>query len=885
MDIHLKFAHDSLDEHNFQVTVIHHIKCNMDGDDDDNSDDDKVDESSRDGPSYIEFNAIQFHNVRVRDVTDDSDSSSSSSLVVNNCVQHTYDGEIIRVLFEKAWKSREHRRIEISYTVDSPLSSIAFHYKPKQQGEKQQKQQQQQQQIPTLGKYAVTDHETERARFWLACVDYPVLRPTMNFYFTIPVEWSAYANGVLKSESVLSDDTSFKLVEWSNTYPCPSYLICFAVGELMIVRDEDVTTMDGKTLPIAYIAPRGTNEQDLKLTFNKTRSIIKYLEDRIQVPFPDFGKYYQVIAPRVSSAMENISLVSWDNMFLQDENYAKEWKVETDIVVLHECSHSYFGDALVIRHFEHAWLKESFAKFFEATWAGHEYGHNERMYELYLQKVSYTHEADHEYVRPIVTNKYDSSWDLFDRHLYPGGSWRLHMLMNLLGEKVFWRGIKNYVQQFYSSGIVETIDLQRALERVSKRNLTKFFEQWIYGCGYPVLNMKYTYDMKKKTVKLLARQTQMNKSRNIHYFDMDLKVKVLTEKGEFDGTLTFANYEAASLTLSVDSEPTMILFDPSTELLFKIEDNFDPGQTILLNVLRNAPDIFNRIFAAHQFIKHHASTSKLLMNDLIESLKTEAHYGVRAQIAHSLSENKSIHAARALCWMLEHEKEPMAHMQVTKSMIEFRDDTIKQSVLNYLKRADQELLPYITHGNALNALASQRLSADEEREAIDLILNHIDSDKQEAYPVVRLLGYGALKHFSQSKVVYDHLVQRLTTEPRQECTGTILRSIGTVASTLESPYKDEAVKLLVDHLRDEDDNVKYGAIRGLVAIGDTGVVDDLKQCMKRFAHQFRPWVQRQIIALSHKKTTTGPRDESLRKEVEKLKETVEKLREQIADTK
>jgi aminopeptidase N len=57
--------------------------------------------------------------------------------------------------------------------------------------------------------------------------------------------------------------------------------------------------------------------------------------------------------------MENISLTTWDGVFVVDANLAREWKDIVDAINIHEMSHSYFGDALVIRHFEHAWLKVS----------------------------------------------------------------------------------------------------------------------------------------------------------------------------------------------------------------------------------------------------------------------------------------------------------------------------------------------------------------------------------------------------------------------------------------------------------------------------------------------------------------------------------------------
>jgi aminopeptidase N len=64
--------------------------------------------------------------------------------------------------------------------------------------------------------------------------------------------------------------------------------------------------------------------------------------------------------------MENISLVTWVDLFIQDEILASERKHVTDLVNVHEMSHTYFGDLLVIRHFEHAWLKESWATYMES---------------------------------------------------------------------------------------------------------------------------------------------------------------------------------------------------------------------------------------------------------------------------------------------------------------------------------------------------------------------------------------------------------------------------------------------------------------------------------------------------------------------------------------
>ena len=154
------------------------------------------------------------------------------------------------------------------------------------------------------------------------------------------------------------------------------------------------------------------------MKYSKTPQIIEWLEKRLDVPFP-FPKYYQVIYPYMpGGAMENISLVTWRMSLILDETFAKEYKIVFDKVNLHECTHSYFGDALVIRHFEHVWLKESWATYMQACWVNDVYGKDEGDLELIQHASRYMSETQ-SYVRPIVTRVYDSSWCMFDLHTYP----------------------------------------------------------------------------------------------------------------------------------------------------------------------------------------------------------------------------------------------------------------------------------------------------------------------------------------------------------------------------------------------------------------------------------------------------------------------------------
>ena len=97
--------------------------------------------------------------------------------------------------------------------------------------------------------YLLSDHETEKARYWLPCIDLPIVRTTATFHLTTYKEELAFANGVLveeKDEVVGGggddggggggggEERGRKTTVWRLDFPCPSYLLCVAAGYVNI---------------------------------------------------------------------------------------------------------------------------------------------------------------------------------------------------------------------------------------------------------------------------------------------------------------------------------------------------------------------------------------------------------------------------------------------------------------------------------------------------------------------------------------------------------------------------------------------------------------------------------------------------------------------------
>src|SRR5690606_32982005 len=181
------------------------------------------------------------------------------------------------------------------------------------------------------------------ARHWLCTVDLPAARPTLRFRITADASLTLLANGKLVGEHTTGEGKgATKTAEWVLEQRCPSYLTCFAVGDFVRWNGGEV---DG--VPIACFAPRELyDEAHLERAFRNTAAMLAWLPQRLGVPYP-YPKYFQFAVPDIGGAMENISLVSWDDRFLLDAALETEERQLLDVINLHEMAHTWFGDLVV----------------------------------------------------------------------------------------------------------------------------------------------------------------------------------------------------------------------------------------------------------------------------------------------------------------------------------------------------------------------------------------------------------------------------------------------------------------------------------------------------------------------------------------------------------
>ncbi|KAI9156060.1 hypothetical protein H9P43_009170 [Blastocladiella emersonii ATCC 22665] len=536
--------------------------------------------------------------------------------------------------------------------------------------------------LPSNGTYAITDHETERARYWLPCVDFPTVRPRLTFRLTAPADFETVANGALVSSTPNAEDASLKTTVWDLDFPCPSYLLFLAVGDFKTIDDRPAVTALGE-VPIKYYAPKNFAIEDVKRGLDSTPAMYSWF---------------------------------WGSFLAMDKTHERDNKFVMDTINIHEMAHSLFT---VVRFFEHAWLKESWATYIESVWVEEHVGatpeemrQRARMYRFDDQEA-YIRETQR-YLRPVVCRQYDHSWNMFDGHLYPGGGARIHMLRGLLGDDVFWPAVGEYVRRF-TGKTVETDDFRKVLEEFSGLNLTRFFDQWFYSKGFPKFKAEYAYDEAKGVAHVTLEQTQADAAKGVPLFAMDVPVEFATADGavhravaSFDGNSAKAVAAAHTGTAAgPGGKPVRVEVDPDGFQLFAFEGEFNPGHDVLLATAAGARDCVNRVRAYRTLLKDadFYTLRKVRPIALAEKMPM-----VRAKIAMALAGLRHAPAVDLLVDLAAQETDDVARKLIF-NRLNFKHPAIAKFA--HATLADPKAdLTYVQRSALITAIAAQRRPED-----------------------------------------------------------------------------------------------------------------------------------------------------------------------------
>ena len=780
-------------------------------------------------PRELILDAVDFEDLTVRDPA-------------GHELSHHYDGQKLAVRWADSIAQNEKRQVEIKYQITKPADGLFFS--------------QPNQAYPNQPWYAATDHETERARHWLPCIDLPNVRTTLDFHLRAEARFTILANGYLVEETIHTDNT--KTAHWRLDQRCPSYLICFAIGDF-VHADNGVFNDGQKDIPLAYFCSPDHSTEDLLRTFGATRSMMAWMTEKLAMPFP-YPKYYQFALPLMGGAMENISLVSWSDRMVQDESLAQEIGWWVDQVNVHEMAHSYFGDAIVCRDFAHAWLKESWATFIPHSWLEETRSVDESDYRYYLDAHRYFKEADNCYQRPIVTRHFRSSWQMYDAHLYPGGACRLHTLCKELGDDLFWTAVRDYLRRF-DGKVVETDHFRQVMEEHSGRSLGQFFDQWFYSPGYPSLKASFNYDSKQKQGTFEIDQKQVDKPNGVPIFQLTTDLSWTIDGRTFYLPVKLER-EKQTFIVDMSAEPQQVRFDPKHKVLHKLA--FNPGDPMLREQLVSASDVIGRIQAARELVK---TGKRSNIQAVVDAYAGEPFWGVRIEFAQALGKANNETAVAGMAQIITLEQHPMAMAAIFHAAGGYRDQRIKDALMARL----QQGLPYNATAAAYESLGKQRHEAP-----LPLLL---EAGEQESYNgVIQSGALRALGSSRQAEAVAPLLGHVNSGSTPNNARPSAVAALADIGQGQEKAQREQIVEKLIDLLRDPWYYVHRAAAAGLQCVGAPEAIPPLEAYARRLSHQDRVEIEETIAALRTKDKLDGS---AIEKQVDDLRLTIRKLEDRV----
>lgn len=411
---------------------------------------------------------------------------------------------------------------------------------------------------------AFGDNWPDRARRWLPVIDRPDAKATVSWNVIAPADRNVVANGELVEQRPFPPDRQNPaiprtLTRWKCSRPIPPYLMVIAAGPLIHV-DLGLTAPGLSEFPpgvrqSVYAVPELSDY--LPGPFKSAGDIVTFFS-KLVAPFP-YEKLAHVQSYTRYGGMENASAIFYaDGVFMRRS-------VSTGLIA-HETAHQWFGDAVTPETWGHLWLSEGFASYFEQLWVEHSKGVEAFRTGMQQLRREIIH-SDVTFSRPVIDTLQTKYLELLNTNSYQKGAWTLHMLRSMLGDSLFFGGVREYYRRYRHSSAASD-DLCEVLERVSQRKLRWFFDQWLRRPGVPDLSPGWRYDDKTKT--LTVEITQAAKTQP---YAFPLAVEVVSSQGRSSFFILQVPAESKAILnvpAVLSARPERVVFDPMGELLASI---------------------------------------------------------------------------------------------------------------------------------------------------------------------------------------------------------------------------------------------------------------------------------------------------------------------------
>lgn len=285
---------------------------------------------------------------------------------------------------------------------------------------------------------------------------------------------AAISNGVLTSRSDPAGSPARWTWNWDVAKPMPPSLTMVSIGRYNMstpVTGQDITLASGTVVKEwSFWDPAAANT-GYSSTRNNLDNYLDFFEARYG-PYP--GNAIGIVSDNFSTGY---ALETQDRPF-----FPGSVSTPTNI---HELMHQWFGNNVTPEYWSDLWLSEG-----PATYSEQQLPNENGTETSFYNQWSSTAANNATWTTPAANPADTTSADLYGTHVYQRGAMALEALRTAIGPTAFLATLREWQVRHggTAQGTADFIDLA---EEISGKDLTAFFQDWIYDNNKPAWPSKF----------------------------------------------------------------------------------------------------------------------------------------------------------------------------------------------------------------------------------------------------------------------------------------------------------------------------------------------------------------------------------------------------------
>lgn len=374
---------------------------------------------------------------------------------------------------------------------------------------------------------------------------------SIDVYITAPItnldgdDYVAVSNGLEQSQII---NGTTKTTHFKHSYPIPAYLVAIAVSNYAIYSD--TVANNGKPFEIInYVYPE-------HLTTVQAQTPVTV--DIMNLYSSLFGKY-----PYADEKYGHAQF-GW-NGGMEHTTVSFMGSFERTLIA-HELGHQWFGNKVTCGSWKDIWLNEGFATYMSGLVVENLDG-DVPFKNWKQQMVTSITSAPGGAVFLTDTDTLSVN-RIFDPRLsYNKGAMILHMLRKKLGDLQFYQGLRNYLNHpDHAFGYAKSEDFIEIMQTTSGEDLSEFFEDWLYGEGYPSFNLEW-WQVTPSEIVFVLEQTSSHAS--VSFFEVQLPIRLVGTAGETLDLILDHTANQENFIRNVHFTVAEVLINPEFDIISK----------------------------------------------------------------------------------------------------------------------------------------------------------------------------------------------------------------------------------------------------------------------------------------------------------------------------